>query len=65
VNTLLEEADDMKPKSIKIAVYTGDIDSRAFTAGFQAQLLRTLRKRGLLTDKQLEKGLSILKEYKQ
>jgi hypothetical protein len=65
MNILQEEAYDMKPKSIIEAVYTGDIDNKAFIAGFQEHLLRTLKKRGLLTDRQLEKSLSILKEYKR
>ena len=53
---------DMKLDTIGKATYVGDSESQTFINYFQAQVLAALHKRGILTDRQLEKGLSLLKE---
>ncbi|NLA88153.1 MAG: hypothetical protein GX847_12930 [Clostridiales bacterium] len=52
----------MKMKTVKSMVYIGKEEKLPFVIGCQAYLLTALKKRGVLTDKELEKGLSILKE---
>ncbi len=52
----------MKCKIIMKADYCGEPENMSFIFGFQAQILRTLEKRGMLTVQQLEKCLRCLKE---
>lgn len=52
----------MKQKHVTKAVYTGEAADKAFIASCRIQLLKTLFKRGILTEKELEKGIAILKE---
>lgn len=52
-------------KSVKKVYYVGEPITRAFTAGFQLQLLAALLKRGAITDSQLLRGVSLLKECTQ
>lgn len=52
----------MKQKHVTKAVYTGDAADRAFITYCRIQLLKTLSKRGILTEKELEKGIAFLRE---
>lgn len=52
----------MKLKSVGKALYTGDTENTAFVVRFQTQVLLTLKKRGILTENQMEIGLAALKE---
>ena len=61
MNMFYREAKAMK-KDIRTIKYIGESDIRGFTVSFQIQILRTLKKRGLLTEQQCEKGISLLKE---
>jgi hypothetical protein len=64
VNILYREAKIMKMKGIRNVAYCGVPEREAFVLGFEAQILRTLEKRGMLTSVQLDKGLRCLKERK-
>lgn len=52
----------MKLKDVGTARFIGDKENRGFIISFQAAVLRVLQNRGMLTTKQYEKGVSILKE---
>ncbi len=54
----------MKKKTIRMSAINGNTDnrdSREFIVDFQIQIVRTLKKRGLLTENQCEKGIALLK----
>ena len=53
-----------KTVTIREIEYRGADDISGFVVSFQVQLLTALKKRGLLTQQQYEKSLSILKERK-
>ena len=58
-----QEAKAMKKTIIiKKMEYLGDEDLSGFISSFQIQLLTVLKKRGMLTDQQCDKGFSVLKE---
>lgn len=52
----------MKKKNVTKAVYTGEAVNKAFITGCGIQILTVLKQRGILTEKELEKGIAILKE---
>lgn len=54
----------MKKITIRKAEYIGESDSIGCVLSYKIQILRTLKKRGLLTENQCEKGILILKERK-
>ncbi len=52
----------MKMKTVKSVEFIGKSENLRFVINCQKYLLTALKKRGILTDKELEKGLKILKE---
>lgn len=55
------EAEIMKIRKIKSVRYIGETEDRGFIAVLEKAILVTLKKRGYLTEKQLENGIQFLK----
>jgi hypothetical protein len=52
----------VKLKDVRTARFIGDKENRGLIISFQAAVLRVFQNRGMLTTKQYERGVSILKD---
>jgi hypothetical protein len=53
---------DMKLKTVKKAVLTGETEDKGLILEFQKRVLTVLKNRGILSPEQLNKGLTLLRE---
>jgi hypothetical protein len=52
----------MKNKNVIKAVYTGETNNKAFISCCHIQMISALKKRGLLTEREHQRALGLLKE---